>query len=328
MISIDEVHGNRYRFPTIDFKFQNTGDATAFLWQFTVSVISAEIDLTPDIKFIASTHNGILEISATNQGWGDGSECLVKICEPILDQIFSSQTRQYLGTIKSGASQTLFSLSKALTIPEKFNGISQQFTMLETKESHGQKPLQGVRLDNPHLIWTCKDEKGKQHQGEDIPRFAFNEGYLALTSDGFLRINYLRIPAPAGSDVTYVSLIDPRKGAHERTYSISRKIPPGDIERFHIMIGSLLSCNLHLKFKFTIDKSKVIESEEFNLNIWNPRGQQIHPKYEDGSELQRKLQELQRKAKDNLINSWEKRELEDIERKAINFPFFDPPNHY
>ena len=38
MFSIDkikeETHKKKYKFPTIDFKFQNTGSATAFLWKF------------------------------------------------------------------------------------------------------------------------------------------------------------------------------------------------------------------------------------------------------------------------------------------------------
>ena len=41
MIEIGAIGGRKaysFSFPTIDFKFQNTGSATAFLWKFIVDV--------------------------------------------------------------------------------------------------------------------------------------------------------------------------------------------------------------------------------------------------------------------------------------------------
>ncbi len=53
MININHIGQKdeyNYRFPTIDFKFQNTGTATAFLWQFEIDVFRIDVNLTPVIK--------------------------------------------------------------------------------------------------------------------------------------------------------------------------------------------------------------------------------------------------------------------------------------
>ena len=92
-------------------------------------------------------------------------------------------------------------------------------------------------------------------------------------------VNY----APLMSTVTYITIIDPSKGPHEQTYPISHKIPPGDVERFHIMIGSPMSCHLTLQFMFSIDKAKIIKSEEFDVEIWNPRNSGWQNYYKDSN---------------------------------------------
>ena len=49
MIEILEIAENT-PFPIIDFKFQNRGSATAFLWKFTLRVINIEVDETPVLR--------------------------------------------------------------------------------------------------------------------------------------------------------------------------------------------------------------------------------------------------------------------------------------
>ena len=78
-----------------------------------------------------------------------------------------------------------------------------------------------------------------------------------------------------------LAIIDPSVGPYEKKYPISRKIAPGDVERFHIMVGSSMSCHLQVRFKFFIDRISVIESEIFNMSIWNPRNAQWQYKYID-----------------------------------------------
>jgi Tfp pilus assembly protein PilF len=89
------------------------------------------------------------------------------------------------------------------------------------------------------------------------------------------------LPLTLLSDTTYGVIIDPSKGSYEQKYPISRAIPPGDVERFHIMVGASMSCYLQIRFKFFIDEATVIESGIFDIHIWNPRKSGWHHEYTD-----------------------------------------------
>ena len=93
------------------------------------------------------------------------------------------------------------------------------------------------------------------------------------------------------SEVTYGTIVDPSKGPHEQAYPISRKIPPGDVERFHIMIGSPMSCHLKIQFKFFIDQTQVIESDIFDIDIFNPVNSQWHHLYPDAISMNRNFED-------------------------------------
>src|SRR6266567_1241587 len=77
-----------YHFPTIDFNFQNTGKATASLWQFSICVLKAEIDQTPVLNFKVDIEESNLVVIATNNGWGTAYNCEIQINEPVLSHLF------------------------------------------------------------------------------------------------------------------------------------------------------------------------------------------------------------------------------------------------
>jgi hypothetical protein len=87
-------------------------------------------------------------------------------------------------------------------------------------------------------------------------------------------------------------------------------IPAGGVERFHILVGASKSCNLRLRFKFSIDKNQVVASDEFTIRIWNPRNSGLENMYMDGQELSRR--ETERKGKKELTEpeSWQ---LDDLD---------------
>src|SRR5437763_10303520 len=137
MLNIDHINEgdtHNYSFPTIDFKFQNTGAATAFLWQFAISVLQAEIDVTPVLAFKSNVELGALQIIATNNGWGVAHSCQVQVddwlpyCPPIiLNRLFADSARQYRGTIESGENQIILCLTKELAISDQLKAISKEF---------------------------------------------------------------------------------------------------------------------------------------------------------------------------------------------------------
>jgi hypothetical protein len=123
MINIDEINGIHYVFPTIDFKFQNTGNATAFLWQFAINIVHAEVNMTPVMEFDAKVRDGALCVSVTNQGWGPAYGCSIKAEEPVLKRIFAPSMLEYTGDINSGEQKTVFVLTRDLAISDRLKTI-------------------------------------------------------------------------------------------------------------------------------------------------------------------------------------------------------------
>ena len=269
--NVDSPYSGVYRFPTIDFKFQNTGNATAVLWQFAIEILQAEVDQTPELDFKVHVENGNLSIEVSNLGWGAACECMVQLSEPTLNKLFTATARRYTGTLECGEQQEIICLTKDQMDRD-------QFYILSTDNL--------LEVGRPWLEFTWECKKGEK--GSNF--LSLKDSRLFLTEAGFSsRYDFRLGGAPMESSFTYVSIIDPRKGPHERVYPLSRQIPPGDVERFHIMLGSPMSCHFLLRFKFFVDKETVSESEVFDIKIWNPRNSNWHKHYKDGAELDRGL---------------------------------------
>jgi hypothetical protein len=277
MITIDRIKqgdGYWYHFPTIDFKFQNRGRAAAFVWQFAIEVIHAEINKMPILNFSSYVKSDTLLIHVTNSGWGDAYDCHIQLEEPILNLLFPESARQYRGAIPSGEKQDIFQFSIVAADARQFEIVKGQFEDLPSCWRFSEN--RGLSLNAMDASWQCKDS---QYKGKEQ---ISTRGNINLTELGFEEsLMFLTQYSISYSDATYGAIIDPSRGPYERKYPISRKIPPGDVERFHIMVGSPMSCYLQVRFKFFIDQTRIIESEMFDINIWNPRNSQWHLQYTD-----------------------------------------------
>ncbi len=326
-----------YRFPTIDFKFQNTGAATAFLWLFEIRVISTEIDFTPVLDFRLEAKDDALQLVAVNHGWGMVSDFEVTINSDVLDQIFSSSTLRYKGTIQSGEKKTLLSLTKELADPDKLRAINNKFTDYFTELNFPPDlRVRGIQLKELSIRWNGKDSRGIKYSGEKDEK-NFKSNFYFLTQEGFSQVVFPTKHMLLPSDLTYIAFIDLTKNAHTQRYPISRSIPPGEVERFHIMIGAEKSCRVRVQFKFYIDKTKVINSEEFEIQVWNPINSFWHVDYDDGDALKRGENETLEMPDfdDEFLNGATKviseakiehtrRTLEDLKRRLYgnpNYPF-------
>ena len=182
----------------------------------------------------------------------------------------------------------------------------------------------GINLRNLQSHWSARDEKGITHKGTvQIWDWLYD---FILTESGFSKIPSRKSGAGFPSEVTYTAIVDPTKGSNDQTYPISHKIAPGDVERFHILIGSPISCRLLLKFKFLVDKTQSVESEIFDLHIWNPRNSAWHYVYKDGTALRRDLEKQQNSITEkNGLSGYEVEEAKLLEQrlkqKAIYYPF-------
>jgi len=310
---IDQSSTRTYHFPTIDFKFQNTGTAAAFLWKFVVEVLHAEIDTMPVLGFDIGVKNKVLYMLAVNNGWGTAHDCQVRISESILNQLYADSMCQYTGTIQSGEQKRILFFEHDLANQGRFTTISKELLAIKDKDSWRsqleefteisenlvdrfphrdatREIIRGIRLGKASAIWAFKDDKNIRHTGNTEIPYYMKESATAreffLTEKGFYEFHH-PLAGIVDSDTTYCTIIDPAKGSHELTYPISRKVPSGDVERFHIMVGAPMSCHLSLRFKFFIDQTTIVESEVFDINIWNPRNSQWHSKYKDGEVLSR-----------------------------------------
>lgn len=331
MISIDQVGDHEYSFPTVDFKFQNSGNATAFLWQFAVNVVSAEVDVTPVLAFTTSVESGKLQLAVTNNGWGAAQNCTIDVEEKTLTRLFDRSELCFNGSLDSGKRTTILSLSTSNVSTEAFRAVEPDLRPLlddryQRLQQRGDtsESIVGIRINSAHIKYAFTDETGEKHENDKTISFGGYRSWIALARTAFVEFDEpsYHPAAPAYSDTTYISLIDPNIVPHERLYSMSRRIAPGDIERFHIMVGALKSCRLRIKFKFFVDKESVVESEEFDVRIWSPRSNSwmLHD-YKDGSELARDVKEIKRQMRGDYMSEWQREHIERLESQASNFPF-------
>ena len=298
MLDIDHISERNaypYYFPTIDFKFQNTGTATAFLWQFSVNILQAEVDPAPILNFTPRVKDNNLLILTTNNGWGDTAfHCEIEIIDPVIAELFPVSIRQFHGNIKSGETVEIFRFTQ-LDIDQKklniflrekgckrtywHNGYPYDKEKIEWHEDSYLKYFstgevsdivwEGLgdkgSLKMPVIAWKYLDDKDTVYEGEQ--KLLSSDYSMTLSSQGFdieQVVQHYKFP----SDITYVSMINPLKEVHEKKYLLSRKVPLGDIDRFHIMIGAPMSCRLLVQFRFYVDRTTIIESEKFDIKIW------------------------------------------------------------
>lgn len=303
-----ERQGYDYEFPAIDFLFQNTGSASALLWQFGIDVIHADIDPTPELEFtydvpdatfdeIGKVHvTGPLIISAENIGWGPALDAEILLHEPLLDQLFSSTERTFRGEITSGRAQEILRLQPRPLDPSDL--MSYDKRSWATDEYRPRRlAVPSVSMHELMLTWEASDTKNGRHQGEGEASHTDRSyiSHLHLASSGFVCITYQVMARMIGSTSTYCAILDPDRGTHTRTYPIAREIPPGDVERFHILVGATKSSRLRARFKFWIGSDDIVESNAFMIDIHNPRGSGLDKRYIDGEELLRRETELDRR---------------------------------
>ena len=286
----------RFVFPKVDFKFQNTGSATALVGRYAILVLAADIDPTPVLSFYYKVTNRGLQISSSNRGWGAANRCEVVLKSDVLGSLYSAEEMRTCSNVPDG--DNLF--NPVLELPSKdlsedaFNRIKERQAAntnlsggYHQRDSVGDAELEdAVPVGDLWVDWNCIDNSGRLHQGSCVV-YGLGHNALLLTRTGFRG----RAPTSSGCgtalacDTEYRSLIDPTRGPHERVYTISRQIPPGDLERFRIEVGAPRSCRLHLNFKFFIDESDVIESKPFQIHVWNPRNSPWEYDYRDGQEV-------------------------------------------
>jgi len=108
-----------FPYPAIDFKFVNRGQGTAFLWQFELEIIRAEVDVTPALSFSydlgkngvePNYTNSTITLVGKNDGWGDATNLSLYLSNSLLGRLFPEQRLQLGGEVNSGQDAVLGSL--------------------------------------------------------------------------------------------------------------------------------------------------------------------------------------------------------------------------
>lgn len=372
-------------FPTLDFKFQNTGSATAILWKFTVIVEKVSVDPAPDLsayisvrdphpddpfsEFLGGSVGRYLCLAIRNNGWGPALDGRFVVAGDSLDQLFSIGNRSLRSELPAGASlnftidsnlidgsqlTTLRHLlaSKAeqeleATLPARFrewlhqetsrrkrkaqreytrlqlemfrqefsrlpmpadfsSGLFQRFTpkdgeipAVDTAAAYEEfsqaqresfrlhwTPTSPIPLGPIALRYEAQDNWSRPHRGTITPNMGGNMGgSLSVGPNGFVHCQHNAPLCALTPSVVYCCILDPDCGAHSREYPISRQVPPGDVENFQIVIGSTKSAHFRLRLRFNVDKSEFIDSQSFEIELWNPQDQGLHGRFVDGSAL-------------------------------------------
>lgn len=290
MIKINKIE-EKHPFPTIDFKFQNTGNGKAFLHEFAINIKSIKIDVTPSLKFRYEIRNNELIIIVKNDGYGPVINGSFNISEVVLDKLLIHNLFQF--NVNSDEEKEIGRIGRK---------------SLDTSSLKEKTKLEDITIN-----WECETEEKElinnvNSLNSSYEYSMYHSSTVFIDSKGFTEetsFHHICACMRSPSEI-YCAIIDSSYSEKQKSYPISREIAAGDIDRFHIMIGSDKSVKLELSFSFKLDQNKTIESELFEINIWKPQNQRIYDNYIDGDIIKAQLEE---KVVDVEKDEWRKNEL-------------------
>lgn len=316
MISIDEVISDSL-FPTVDFKFHNSGNAASFMHEFHIEVKETTIDKRPsfsaDLKISNASSNdfgfdsasGDLIVEVSNNGWGGDAICELSIVDNVFYLLFPEELLTTKLVISGGERKQAFKLNAkqanhdALRKMLKDHESRSEASPFDYQQSQGD----ALRLSRPRITLSYRDDviqsQGSVSLNPGIDSLPGNiGGVLYLSEQSFLwHGNYANFCICQPSAV-YYSKLDPRNGKYLKKHKISHRIGKADTERFKVMVGAEVSANLKIVFRFLMEEGKVIESDLFSIDIWHPRNTRTPYYYEDGEELMETIE------KQNSLRKW------------------------
>lgn len=300
-----------YDFPTVDFKFQNSGTVTAFVRNFDILVEAVSLDTTPALAFTLDCAKGTMIVKAENSGWGPAKGCTISLKGNVIDLLIGPEKRKWSGTIPSGATVDVFTLTKQDVDVSRIRDLKRAargpISWNSAREEY-DFPVATLSPRNNLIVPTTIDWSGSDNTGERVGKKKCNAfhlyGWVVVSERGF----ELEMAPPisacmAPSSHTYIAFLDPDSGPGIKSYPISRAIPAGGVERFHIMLGASKSCMATVRFKFLVNKMDEVASDVFDVHIWSPIGSPWQYEYSDGDFLAR--EERERRA----VDTWHFRSL-------------------
>ena len=402
MIEILNIDDDGF-FPKVDFSFKNDGSSTALIWQFSIEVITSEIDIRPHLDFrymmgssksvksgMIVTSSNSLVIQATNNGWGLARASELLLVEPALGSLFPENKLRFNGNINCSETKEIFNLSLEDIDGEKFGNIHEQtmarakdelernlsaylewnghmtaengypdgyleksykkykkekrtefrnkwFRIPASKKENGNKsdedkseqPVPLIPLADPKISWLCTDIRNRLHQGLNNIQWPGNSGDLYISPDQFIYEENVTQAGDLTPNITYCCVLDPETRSNQHAYAISRMIPAGKSEVFRLMVGATKSCRLKLRFSFSVDGLKDVESRPATIDIWNPINSDWEQRFGDGDKARQNMMGLQEKRQEKRSARMEQQLLKEqrwLEEKLADYPFMPTDN--
>lgn len=314
MIKINQVE-EKHPFPVVDFKFQNTGKGKAYLWEFIININSIIVDITPVLKFRYEIKDNEFRIIVKNDGYGSALNSKLTVTEKTLNKLLKDNSFQF--DIGSGEEKEIGRIDKALLNIDLLKGKT--------------------KLDKISVDWNCKAEDGRllidnvSYIDCSYEYSAYYSSTVYIDKKGFIEAtsyHHVSFCLRSPSEI-YCVILDLSSRELKKQYPISREIAPGDIDRFHIMIGSDKSAKIELSFSFKIDQNIIINSDLFEINTWRPLNQKKYDYYIDGDIIKAQLEEKMVNIEKDELRDYEIERLKhrlDIIKSDSNYPFLTENN--
>jgi hypothetical protein len=268
---------------TIDFKFRNTASLAAFLWKVELSVDSARLDDSPVMTFSCSSEDGRLDFYARNTGWGP-AKCTGRLRNKTLQSIFSDSELMLDGVIGSSERQRVGSLAIRGFNARQRTMVNDLIKALRRTLDSGES---GYAIGPVEFIGYCtaSNDVTQEIVADVQPRArrTVTDQEILINEHGFAvggtPVAYDMIP----SEPTFVAILDPAKAPEKKEYSLSRRIPPGDVERFFITTVATRSALFRLRLRFFVNESTILETAPVEVALVSPTD--YEPNIRDGDEL-------------------------------------------
>jgi len=135
-----------------------------------------------------------------------------------------------------------------------------------------------------------QDQKNNPYSMQLVPAFAIGKGSyvvgFGIGAEGFCYKYLTTIQArQLDSRQAYAVILDPRE-SREHSYSISRIVPPGGADRFHVIVDARQSGDFNLRLTFQVNRSAQVSSGAISISLKEPRDSQRAIMLRDGASFE------------------------------------------
>jgi hypothetical protein len=126
-----------------------------------------------------------------------------------------------------------------------------------------------IRLESPTGSIIYKDTSGKEYKKEFYykPISGVQINWVSFSTKGFFIEVAFSYACFVSISRRYYVLLEAKDESYTKSFNISHKIPPNDVERFQVAIDSDKSATYKVIIKFYYDENGVIKTKPMSIYI-------------------------------------------------------------